>query len=137
MTFGKLRRNVGFSIKNDNNYELLRFCNKINTNVIGGASKLFKHFIKTHNVESIISYADRCWSNGNVYEKLNFIKYNESKPSYYYVVNKKRVNRFNLRKDVLVKKYNCPPEMSEHEFCLSQKWYRIYDCGCLCYVWKN
>lgn len=137
MTFGKLRRNVGFSIKNDNNYELLRFCNKINTNVIGGASKLFKHFIKTHNVESIISYADRCWSNGKVYEKLNFIKYNESKPSYYYVVNKKRVNRFNLRKDVLVKKYNCPKNITEHEFCLSQKWYRIYDCGCLCYVWKN
>ena len=40
MTFGKSR----FS----NEFELLRFCNKLYTNVIGGASKLFKHFLVDH-----------------------------------------------------------------------------------------
>jgi hypothetical protein len=36
MIFGKKRKNM----------ELIRFCNKLNTNVIGGSSKLFKHFTK-------------------------------------------------------------------------------------------
>lgn len=138
MTFSKPRRNVSRSIlTNENEFELTRFCNKTNYNVVGGASKLFKHFIETIKPKNVISYADRCWSNGELYEKLGFIKYNESKPSYSYVVGKKRVNRFNLRKDVLIKKYGCLKEMTEHEFCLSKEWYRIYDCGCLCYIFNN
>ena len=130
MTFGKSRHFIGSS---KFEWELLRFCNKINTNVVGGASRLLKHFIKEYSPNSIVSYADRRWSNGNLYDRLGFTKYNESKPNYYYVVGRKRIYRFNLRKSVLVKKYGCPTDMSEHEFCLSRKWYRIYDCGCLCY----
>ena len=43
MTLGSLRISLGQ--KSDaNSYELLRFCNKLNTSVIGGASKLFKYF---------------------------------------------------------------------------------------------
>lgn len=132
MTFSKPRKNVRGQSGVDV-FELTRFCNKVNYNVIGGASKLFNAFIQKHNPKTIISYADRCWSDGNLYNKLGFTQYNTSKPSYWYVINKKRVNRYNLRKDVLVSKYGCPNEMSEHEFCLSKEWYRIYDCGCLCY----
>lgn len=36
----------GISRFNHNEYELIRFCNKLNTNVIGAASKLLNHFIK-------------------------------------------------------------------------------------------
>jgi hypothetical protein len=132
MTFGKSRHFVG---NGKTEWELLRFCNAINTTVIGGASKLLNHFIKEYNPNEIISYADRRWSNGNLYEKLGFKKYNESKPSYYYIIDRKRIYRFNLRKSVLIEKFGCPKDMSEHEFCLRQKWYRIYDCGCLCYKW--
>ena len=132
MTFGNLRKNVGKS-SNYNEYEMLRFCNKLNTNIIGGASKLLKHFINDINPDRIISYADRNWSNGNLYNTLGFKLYNISSPSYYYVINKKKVNRFNLRKDILISKFNCPKNITEHEFCLSKQWYRIYDCGCLCY----
>lgn len=134
MTFGKSRHFIG---NNGDKMELLRFANKINTNVIGGASRLFSHFIRENDCEEIISYADRRWSEGKLYNILRFEKYNESKPNYYYIVGKKRVYRFNMRKSVLVKKYGCPEEMSEREFCLKQKWYRIYDCGCLCYSWKR
>ena len=130
MTFGKSRHFLG---NGKYEWELLRFCNKIDTNVVGGASKLLKYFISTYKPKSIVSYADKRWSDGNLYEKLGFTKYNESKPNYYYVINRRRIYRFNLRKSVLVKKYGCPSEVSEHEFCLSKKWYRIYDCGCLCY----
>lgn len=132
MTFGKARHFIGNS---SHQYELLRFCNKLNTVVVGGASKLFNYFIKTIKPNNIVSYADKRWSNGNLYEKLGFYKYNESKPNYYYVISNKRKNRFNFRKGELIKKYNCPKDMSEHDFCLSKGWYRIYDCGCLCYEW--
>lgn len=136
MTFGKPRINVGGK-SIEGKYELLRFCNKNNTTVIGGASKLLKAFIKEKNPIEIISYADRRWSNGNLYEQLNFKLYNESEPSYSYVVNKKRVNRFSMRKDILVSKYDCPLNLTEKQFCESKGWYRIYDCGCLCYIWKK
>ena len=49
MTFGALRKNLGQKSE-DGSYELLRFCNKLNTNVVGGASKLFKHFINNSSV---------------------------------------------------------------------------------------
>ena len=137
MTFGNKRISLGSKSK-ENEYELLRFCSKKNYNIPGAAQKLFSHFIKIHNPNTIISYADRRWSNGKLYNKIGFIKYNESQPNYYYVIGNKRYYRFNFRKSILVKKYNCPENMTEHDFCLSQKWYRIYDCGCLCYKWgKN
>lgn len=132
MVFGKTRHFIGSS---KHEYELLRFCNKINTNVVGGASKLFKFFIKEHSPKSIVSYADRRWSNGNLYDVLGFKLYNISKPNYFYVIDNKRKNRFNFRKSILTKKYKCPQEMSERDFCKSQKWWRIYDCGALCYEW--
>lgn len=134
MTFGQSRHFIG---NGKPKWELQRFCNKINVSVVGGASRLFNYFINTYKPEEIVSYADRRWSTGKLYDVLGFKKYNESKPNYYYVIGRKRVYRFNLRKQVLIKKYGCPPEMTEKEFCKEQKWYRIYDCGCLCYIWKN
>ena len=86
-------------------------------------------------IEKVVSYADRRWSVGGLYGAIGFEKYNESKPNYYYVIGGKRKNRFNFRKSRLVSKYGCNPSMSEREFCKSMKWYRIYDCGCLCYRW--
>ena len=134
MTFGKSRHFIG---NGKYEYELLRFCNKTNVSVIGGASKLFKYFCKTYNPTSVISYADRRWSIGNMYKQLGFEFLHSSKPNYYYVINNKRKNRFNFRKSELVRKYNIPQNMSEREYCYSQKWYRIYDCGCLCYGWHK
>ena len=134
MTFGKSRHFIG---NGQTEYELLRFCNKINTNVNGGASKLFKYFVKKYNPTSVISYADRRWSNGNLYNKLGFEFLHNSKPNYYYIIGTIRKNRFNFRKSILVKKYNCPSEMSEREFCKKQKWYRIYDCGTMVFKWFN
>ena len=134
MVFGSSRHFVG---NGKTKYELLRFCNKINTHVSGGASKLFSYFVKNYDPQEIISYADKRWSNGNLYGVLGFELYNESKPSYYYVIGDKRVYRYNLRKNILVEKFNCPTDKTEKEFCFEQKWYRIYDCGCLCFKWTK
>ena len=113
---------------------MLRFCNKLNTSVVGGASKLLKHFIKEIEPNEIISYSDRRWGSGNMYEQLGFTLDHISKPNYFYVIKGKRENRFAYRKDILIREYGCPEDMSEHEFMLSKGWYRIYDCGTK--VWK-
>ena len=136
MSFGGLRKNMGQNNTNGS-FEMLRFCNKQGYNIIGGASKLFKHFIKNNNPNEIISYADRRWSNGNLYEKIGFSYSHKSEPSYFYVINGERKNRFGYRKDVLISKYGCSPNDTEHNFCFSQGWYRIYDCGTKVYKWKN
>lgn len=134
MTFGSPRHFIGGS---NHQYELLRFCSKKYTSVVGGADKLFKFFVKQYSPNSIVSYADRRWSTGGLYEALGFKLYNKSRPNYYYVIKNERKNRFNFRKKILIEKYGCPEDVSEHDFCKSQGWYRIYDCGSLCYEWKN
>jgi hypothetical protein len=136
MTFGNLRKNLGRK-SSEGSWELLRFCNKIDTSVVGGASRLMKNFIKINNPKMIISYADRRWSNGNLYEKIGFDFIHNSQPNYYYVIGDERKHRFGFRKDILVSKYGCLPTDTEHNFCLSKGWYRIYDCGSKLYEWKE
>jgi hypothetical protein len=132
ITFGKGRIMMG---NGTNQYELLRFCNKLNTSVIGGADKLFKYFIKTYNPIEIISYADRRWSQGDLYEKLGFTFVHDSKPNYFYIVNKKREYRFKYRKDVLVKE-GYDQSKSEKQIMLDRGIYRIYDSGNKKYIFK-
>ena len=127
MTFGKLRRNLGQKSK-QNHYELLRFCNKLYTNVVGGASKLFKFFLKNYDPEYILSYASRDYSNGNLYKSLGFNKIGKTKPNYYYIINGLRQNRFKYRKDILVKE-GFDASLSEREIMSSLGHLRIYDSG--------
>lgn len=126
MTFGKSR----FS---NNEFELLRFCSKLYTNIIGGASKLFKYFLKDHpEITNIVSYADRRWSVGNLYEKLGFNTLTITKPSYFYVKDGHRLTRLNFQKHKLIAE-GFDPNKTEHEIMLERKIYRIYDCGTIKY----
>ena len=136
MSFGSFRKNLGRE-KIDGGFELLRFANAKNISVIGGASKLFNHFVKTISPVEIISYADRRWSMGNLYEQLNFTLSHCSEPNYFYVIGNERKNRFGFRKDILISKFGCSPDDTEHNFCKNKGWYRIYDCGTKVYKWKK
>lgn len=134
MTFGKQRINLGGK-KDENSFELVRFCNKLNTNVIGGASKLFKSFLKDFNPNEIISYSDKRWSTGKLYDMLGFKHIHDSRPNYFYVVNDKRENRFKYRKDRLIAE-GYDKDKTEHDIMLERGIFRIYDCGCRAHLWK-
>ncbi len=149
MSFGPLRKNLGSSNK-EGHYELYRFVTAKNFSVPGGASRLFKHFVKKFNPKQVVSFADRRWSTRiknkdsqvhltklNLYEQLGFKFDSYTEPGYFYIKNNKRENRFNFRKDILIKEYGCPENMTEQQFCLEHKWYRIYDCGQLKYIWNS
>ena len=127
MTFGSLRKSLG-QISQHGKYEMIRFCNKKMTNVVGGASKIIKYFIKKYNPIEIISYSDSSRSNGNLYEKLGFEFEKETSPNYYWVVDNVRKHRFNFRKDKLVRQ-GFDPDKTEIEIMRDQGYYRIWDCG--------
>jgi hypothetical protein len=78
MTFGKTRFSKEYQ------WELIRFCNKINTTVVGGASKLLKHFERANQPKSLVSYANRRWSEGGLYKAIGFEHTHNSTPNYFY-----------------------------------------------------
>jgi hypothetical protein len=127
ITFGNLRRSLGNKPK-AGCYELIRFCNKKNYTVIGGASKLLKYFIKNYKPIEIVSYSDKSRSDGNMYEKLGFELVSETKPNYYWVIDGIRKHRFNFRKDKLVKE-GANSNKTELEIMSEKGYYRIFDCG--------
>ena len=125
-----------FNKKSISEYELLRFCNKLNTNVVGGASKLFNYFINNYNPTEITTSDDRGFSQVNLYETLGFKFVGKTKPNYYYVIDGIRQNRFNYRKNILIKQ-GFDLNKTEHEIMLERKIYRIYDSGNFKYIFKN
>jgi len=127
MTFGGLRKSLGTTAK-ENQWELLRFCNKLNLSVTGGAGKLLKYFERNYNPEKIISYAAYERSNGNLYKNLGF-KFNHlTSPGYFYYKNGARFNRFRFRKSELIKEgYN--PSKTGFEIMNELGYLRCYDAG--------
>jgi hypothetical protein len=128
MTFGGNRINLGQKTNVDGSFELLRFCNKINHNVVGGAGKLLKYFITNHAPKKIISYCDRRLSDGGLYETLGFDFVKNTTPNYYYVIKNKRENRFKYRKDRLISR-GFDKNKTEKQIMADIGINRIYDCG--------
>ena len=128
MTFGQLRKILGSNLINDT-YEMYRFCNKLNTTIIGGASKLLKFFINEISPKSIISYADRRWSVGSLYESLGFTKIFNTKPNFWYVNGEAREHRFNYTRNKLTNKFNMDPTKSTDDLILELGLTKIYDSG--------
>lgn len=105
-------------------WELNRFCSNCNYHIPGIASKLLTYFKRNFKWIEIYSYADRRWSNGNLYNKLGFNLQHITKPNYWYIKGLNRIHRFNLRK-----KSNEPKDIPEWALRNKDGYYRIWDCG--------
>ena len=130
MTFGKRRINSKL------NLELIRFCNKKQTSVIGSASKLFKYFIENNEFDKITSYSDLSIFNGDLYEKLGFINEGETSLNYYWTDLKKRYHRFNFNKKKLIK-IGYDPNKTEDEIMKSIGYHKIWSCGQIRWVYNK
>lgn len=141
MTFSKPRINLGRRSSTEDEYELIRFANKLNITVVGGASKLFSFFIKNNKPKKIISYCDLRHSTGELYAKLGFIKGKTSKPNYFYYKSGhgiKRHNRFSFRKSVLTKLLSdFDASKTEKQNMKDHGFLRIYDCGSTKFEWSE
>lgn len=118
--------------------ELSRFVTRTGTQVVGGANKLFKYFVKTHNnVDKIYTYSDKRYFTGNVYEHLGFERKTDTQPGYWYFKGtNKREHRLNYTKSALLKKY---PGMTgtESEIMKQLGYDRIWDCGNYSFEWNR
>ena len=126
MTFGKCR----FDKKHE--WEMLRFCNKLGYHVVGGAGKLLKYFERTYQPKSLVSYADRRWSIGKLYNALGFKFTHASRPDYWYFNNKdfELKNRLKFQKHKLKDILEVfDDNKSEVQNMRDNGYHRIFDCG--------
>ena len=106
--------------------ELIRHCSKLNTQVIGGFSKLLSYY----NFDNLITYVDLRYGNGNGYKNWELIE--QTKPNYWYWIRGSEILESRMRyqkhklKDALE---NFDSNLSEWENMINNGYFRIWDCG--------
>lgn len=141
MTFGKMRKSIGTGKEDLHNcYELVRFCSLLNTTVIGGASKLFKHFCSLHNPVQIRSFSDRAHTSGGLYQQLGFTEIRRSDPNYTWVntaidVSYHRVNAQKQNIKQFLHDENIDLQKSESQIMEEHGYVKVYDSGTITWEW--
>ena len=119
MSFSKTKYNR--NLIDENSREIIRSCTRLNTIVIGGTAKIFRHFIRDNNPEFIFSYCDFNKFSGKSYETIGMQYAGITQPDVKYIIDRKVVNRN-------------PNKNSEQQ---SKKQATIYGAGSLKYIWRN
>mgnify|MGYP003571250476 CR=1 FL=1 len=133
MTFVKPRFNKNYQ------WELSRFASLNGYRIVGGASKLLKYFEITYKPKSLITYADRRYSKGNLYTKLGFNLDHISKPNFVWMKDdhSKILNRLQCFKKNVQKMFDdYDNNLSISENLIKHFFIRIFDCGNLVYIKK-
>lgn len=60
--------------------ELVRFCSKNGTTIIGGLDKLVKHYEREFQPDHIMTYIDKDWGSGEAFLRIGFSKVSERNP---------------------------------------------------------
>ena len=117
-------------------FTLNRFATSVG--VVGGFSKLLKHFCKTFDWNKIETFADLRWSSGELYSNQGFTIDNVLPPEYRYVVGDRRVHKFNFRRRHLDKRLkDFDPSLSEQQNCINNGLGRVWDCGLIKFIMEN
>jgi hypothetical protein len=130
MTFARPRYNKNIQ------WELLRAASAMNCTVQGGASRLWNHFVKTRNPENVVSYCDRRWFTGRIYQQLGFEKTVSGRPTYWYTDYQRRYHRSGFTKKQLVLE-GADKTCTEWQIMQSRGWDRVWDCGQDTWIWRK
>ena len=120
MSFSKTKYN--HNIKDDNTWEIIRGCPGSNNIVVGGVSKLFKHFIKDYNPSKIFSYCDFNKFDGRGYEELGMKFIGYTGPDMKWLMS---------NGDVI------PRKPSKHKELKEKSVAQIWGAGSKKYIWGN
>ena len=143
MTFGKMRGTMGTGNSDLKDcFELSRFCNKINTSVVGGASKLFKYFINKYKISRVRSFSDLSHTSGGIYNILGFKKIHTTAPQYVWVDSDTdcAYNRVNTQKNKLKKfLHDDTIDLSntEKQIMISHGFIQVFDSGKILWEWNR
>lgn len=135
MTFSSPRFNCNYQ------WELVRYVNKAGTAVIGGAKKMFSHFVNTYKPSSIVCYTDISKFRGNVYAELGFTATVKdiTEPNYVWINENTGdvMSRYQTQKKTLVSKGYGSDRETESDIMSRLGYIRVYDCGNLRLSWNN
>lgn len=143
MTFGKMRSTIGTGNENLSDcYELVRFCSLLNTSVVGGASKLFKYFVKHYCPVRVRSFSDRSHTRGQLYQHLGFREIRRSDPGYVWVDTNTDMNyhRVNAQKQNIKKFLHDDAidlSKSEREIMIEHGFVQVFDSGTITWEWAQ
>ena len=114
--------------RKDEEWELSRLAFKLHHVVVGGTSKLLKQF-KDY---PMIAYADLCIGDGQVYEKMGFLRLKDTSLSYFYFHKNTGIvhSRMSCQKKKLEKLLpGFDTGLTEHENMKKHGHLRIWTCG--------
>lgn len=121
--FGRSRYSKKYS------WELIRYANILNTNVVGGFSRLLNHF-RRNNTGSIISYCDLMLFTGHIYEKSGFTYLGDTDPNFFYFKGSTVKSRESMQKHKLaniLKDFDST--LTADQNLLNHGWSKIWNCG--------
>lgn len=124
-SFNKARQ-YSVSGKNQYEWEWVRGCISSNNKVIGGTSKLFKHFVDTYKPKNILCYSDWNLFSGKGYEESGFLFEGYTGPDKFYITNNQQLTRIN-RNPFAYQQYK---EMVDKGLL-----FECHGCGSKKYVW--
>ena len=138
MTFGKPRYNRKFE------WEILRLCALPGTSVVGGPSRLFSHFVKKCNPESVLSYCDRSKFTGNVYESIGMTLADEGTPNKHWYSPRKSERMQHITNNFLLQRgfdqifgTSYGKGTSNEQLMLERCYLPVYDCGQMRFEWHK
>jgi ribosomal protein S18 acetylase RimI-like enzyme len=85
-------------------------------------------FLKFKNKRIILYVDPKNIIANSLYEKLGFKFIHNTPPNFYYVINKKRINRLNFQKHKLVK-MGYDKNKTANQIMIDENINKIYDCG--------
>lgn len=118
---GNLVQLMSFSHSNKYEWEIIRGCPASNNIVVGGVSKLFKHFLNEQHPKEVFSYCDFNKFNGKGYEELGMKFIGYTGPDKFYVIAGEKVSRNPYKRVELEKLAD----------------FIIYGAGSKKYLWKD
>lgn len=129
MTFGKPR---GVRSPSVTEWEIKRFCTNFEFHSTGIAKKLLKHFQRNIPWTYIVTYADRRWSNGDLYSKMGFSLENKGFPAKWFI-DCNRVKRYH-RSIMWKTKEDAESGLTQDQLAVIKGFGSIFDCGNLKYT---
>jgi len=138
----ELRSVMTFNLRNKSEslWEIGRLATSIGFSVVGGASKMFKYFLRNYDPKEIYTYAFLDFFTGSVYDKLGMQFSHNTVPGYFYVdVFGFRYNRRQFSKKNLVKKGVISKTDTRSETTIMDElgFMKTYNCGNAKYVWHS
>ncbi|KQB99026.1 hypothetical protein [Pedobacter sp. Hv1] len=114
--------------------ELVRFASKDGLTIVGGLSKLIKHFSKQIKINDLMTYADRDWSLGKGYDKLGFNLSELTEPGILYVNTTTLIRYFKHRlpKNILTA-FEAQNVLNLDDFLAENGYVKLFNTGNLKY----